>query len=797
MIDHASAAAKPSGTYERMFEATFESRKTYADPFNDVDVDVIFSKDGVSWRVPAFWHGGQKWTIRFAPPAAGEYRYQLQSTDATNSDLNGVEGRVRITAYSGPNELLRHGTLRVSANKRYFEHADGAPFYWLGDTWWTGLSDRLPWDGFKTLTADRKAKGYTAVQLVVGLVPPEELAPVDPGFNNEGGAVWDARFQRINPAYFDHADRRIEHLIDAGLVPVLVGGWRKVLAEMGIGKMRQHWRYIVARYGAYPVVWMAGGEVYDPAPERLVLDERIKPVPGWTELARYIRSIDPYHHPLSIHELPPPFDAPVQDQSLTDFDAIQAGHFGWNSIETEVALLNARYSRTDITKPLVIAEFGYERLGETHFEDMQRAAFWLAMLNGAAGYTYGAAPTFEANTVDKPYQRGGRFSLRTWEEGMLFPGGQQVGMAARLLKQLEWWKFQPRPDWVTPRGTTLLEPKDRSAGTSLGNWTSYFFSKDPAFTTLDWPTGEWQAKRGSARAPYAAGAESGSRVVYVPSFGLRAHYIPPTVLQLDANLLYDIYLWDPVLGTRLPLGAIQYRQAEVLQSLDSARLRSACQWLAHKGRVAEEPGTSTQEICLPKGLDEQQDTVVSVTAPADEDVDVVLRYRDAGTYVAVKYRAAEDQLFLVERKNGVYGDRSAITATGQLSGNVRITAELRGKAAAASVSDGRTRHTSAIIDIESSESGRIGIIRDARATPNTVALEVMRSRSVAYPSVASPKLYDAAGSYRGQAGSAGWPEFSAGNLLLLDAYRPRALPPLFQDWVLVLDGKASPQVSMQ
>ena len=128
----AAASAQPPSTQNRMFEWTFESKKSYADPFNDVEVDVIFTKGSESWRVPTFCADG-KWTVRFAPATPGEYNFHLESTDISNPDLNGHEGRVNITAYTGTNALLRHGMSRVSANKRYFEHADGTPFYWLGD----------------------------------------------------------------------------------------------------------------------------------------------------------------------------------------------------------------------------------------------------------------------------------------------------------------------------------------------------------------------------------------------------------------------------------------------------------------------------------------------------------------------------------------------------------------------------------------------------------------------------------------------------------------------------------------
>ena len=213
------------------FEKTFTSHKSYADPFNEVDLDVIFSKGGENWRVPAFWRGGNQWTVRFAAPTSGTYTYQLESTDKNNPDLNSHQAQVTLTASP-------RGMLRVSSNKRYFEYADGTPFYWLGDTWWTGLSDRLSWDGFRKLTANRKTKGFTVVQIVAGLVPSnEEEAPVDPGFRNEGGAVWDPEFKQINPKYFDAADRRVQLLVDAGIAPAIVGAWHQALGQMGIARM--------------------------------------------------------------------------------------------------------------------------------------------------------------------------------------------------------------------------------------------------------------------------------------------------------------------------------------------------------------------------------------------------------------------------------------------------------------------------------------------------------------------------------------------------------------------------------
>src|ERR1700730_8231108 len=82
----------------RVIEWTIKSHKAYTDPFNDVDLDVIFERDGHAWRVPTFWRGGSRWRVRFGAPAPGRYGYRLESTDKSNPDLNGHSGYVTVKA---------------------------------------------------------------------------------------------------------------------------------------------------------------------------------------------------------------------------------------------------------------------------------------------------------------------------------------------------------------------------------------------------------------------------------------------------------------------------------------------------------------------------------------------------------------------------------------------------------------------------------------------------------------------------------------------------------------------------
>jgi hypothetical protein len=83
---------------------------------------------------------------------------------------------------------------------------------------------------------------------------------------NEGGQPYLAQdMSVVNPKYFDYADRRFKHLADAGIVPAIVGAWGRgdcnSMQKFGAVNIKRHWRYLIARYGAYPVIWILAGEI--------------------------------------------------------------------------------------------------------------------------------------------------------------------------------------------------------------------------------------------------------------------------------------------------------------------------------------------------------------------------------------------------------------------------------------------------------------------------------------------------------------------------------------------------------
>ena len=433
-------------------EWAYTSGKAYIDPFNDVDLDVVVTDpDGQELTVPAFWAGDQTWRVRFAPRQIGQYTYRTVCSDAGNPDLHGQTGALMVARYTGDNPLLRRGFLRVAADRRHLEHADGTPFLWLADTWWMGFTQRLRWPAdFQQLTADRVAKGFSVVQIVAGLYP--DMDWYDERGMNEAGFPWTKDFSRINPAYFDMADLRIAHMVRAGIVPCIVGEWGYFMDFAGQEVLKKHWRYIVARYSAYPVIWCAAGEAMMnyyllKDPQRNTDEWKKGRQAEWSDLVRHIRALDPNKHPITIH--PTQFGRQqVDDPAVLDFEMLQTGHSGFSSLANTLNSLEKSLA-ADPTLPVVIGEVNYEGIMEASREEIQRFIFWTAMLSGAMGHTYGANGIWQVNGRETPYglsPHGSSWGNRPWDEAAALPGSGQLGLAKRLLERYPWQQFQRTPN---------------------------------------------------------------------------------------------------------------------------------------------------------------------------------------------------------------------------------------------------------------------------------------------------------------------------------------------------------------
>lgn len=439
-----------TGFAQQPIEFELTATQHHTDIFNQVEVDVVFTRPGGAlWRVPAFWSGDHHFRVRFAAPEPGEYAWHTESTATDDTGLHGCTGSLRAIPYEGSSALYRHGRLRVTDSRRTLEHADGTPFLWLADTWWTGLTTRLDWPaGFRRLAEDRVRKGFNVIQIVAGPLP-DFCATMDtwnPQQANEAGWPWETDFARINASFYDLADLRLAFLVEQGLMPCIVGMWGYYLPFMGAQRCRQHWRNLVARYGAYPVTWCLAGECTMPTYERAgqpagERDSSLQKT-GWTEVARYVRQLDPYHNLVTVHPQNSARQS-LEDESLLDFDMLQTGHSGYQSLPHSAAAMQAAVTWKP-RMPVLNSEVNYEGIMGGSKDEVQRFLFWTSLLQGACGHSYGAQGIWGMNSRSAPYQgTTGSWGEGCWQDVMHYPGSAHVGIGATILRRYLWWRLQP------------------------------------------------------------------------------------------------------------------------------------------------------------------------------------------------------------------------------------------------------------------------------------------------------------------------------------------------------------------
>jgi len=501
------------GRTAQLLQWEYHSNKFYSDPFNDIELDILLtSPEGKIWKIPTFWVEEQRWAVRFIPKEIGTYKVQTHCSDTKNSSLHDLHDTLSIIQ----GDLSSINNLNISSNHKYLKKNQKSPFFWLADTWWMALSKRLSYpDDFKSLVSRRKAQGFNVIMLVAGLFP--DMESFDERGSNEKGFPWEAEYTRINPAYFDKADERISYLVESGLIPCILGSWGYYLQALGEKKMKQHWRYIIARWGAYNVVWTIAGEATMPY---YLSKQRTKDMyalhEGWTHVARYIKQIEPFGNLITIHPTEIGREQ-IQEPSLLDFNLIQAGHHGYESVSNCIRLIRQERDKKPLM-PLIVGEVNYEGIQKDIHASVVRLTFWSAILSGAKGFSYGANGIWQVNTKRNPFgasPHGTTWGNTPWEEAYLYQGATQIGYAKKLLEEYEWWLLEPQEEWLLPQGKLLDANKPSIAGIPGKLCIIYFY-----------------------RASYY--------------WWNRPKY---TLSQLENSVTYEALFWDPRTNQKYPISS--------------------------------------------------------------------------------------------------------------------------------------------------------------------------------------------------------------------------------------------------
>lgn len=359
----------------------------------------------------------------------------------TRRDVLALAGTVRLGAAA-----VHHGDLRVSANRRFLQHRDGTPFFYLGDTAWE-LFHRLNRGEAERYLENRREKGFTVIQAVVlaeldGLDTPNPYGE-RPLENNDP--------TRPREAYFQHVDWIVRKAEEKGLVTgmlptwgnkVVKGSWEQTAPvifhpENALG----YGRWMGRRYrDAKNLIWILGGDRNPQGVE-----------PVWRAMARGLREGDGGRHLMTFHPNGRNSSATLlHNEPWLDFNMMQSGH---NQRDRRVDLLiDQDYARTPV-KPCMDGEPRYENhpvdwkpqeQGWFDDYDVRQAAYW-ALFAGAHGHTYGCHDIWQMRTKEREPVG---FARGTWTDALDLPGARQMGHVRRLMESRPMLERVPDQRWL-------------------------------------------------------------------------------------------------------------------------------------------------------------------------------------------------------------------------------------------------------------------------------------------------------------------------------------------------------------
>lgn len=393
-----------------------------------------------------FWDGGQSWIARFKLPLPGEWRYRVEAPGFVQHGTTGSYLCSPAAKDSRPDLSPIRVNRQGPRKGRYFLRASGAPFLWIGDTWWNWTKEKIRFSSFQTLVDDRAAKGFNVGQL---FIPGNAFSP--------SASLHSDNYETIDTDHAKAVDRMLGYANSKGIAVMVVPWWTKgrsdLDSEIGRDQMKRWWRYVVHRWAAYDVIWCLAGE-YNAA------NYGGLPLSFWKELGELVQSEDLYQHMISIHNTPPThaggLAAPqwhtgevLHREAWMAFNQTQTAHGRWRNEMVPIVIRDAYQKRP--AKPIVDTDPWFEFIPEAATAHDVRFAAWSALLSGAAGHTYGGGHIWRAYLPEAPEDP---FSVwpydPSFEDDTLdYAGARSMAVLAKFMLSLDWWRLEPRPELIT------------------------------------------------------------------------------------------------------------------------------------------------------------------------------------------------------------------------------------------------------------------------------------------------------------------------------------------------------------
>ena len=470
----------------RVVELSFESEKTYADPFGDVTLDLLLFGNGRLYTIPGFWDGGNTWRVRFVCPAVGAWQCKTVCSDTDNAALHGRTAAVDCNAYSGDLAVYQHGFVTTRYGEKYLTYEDGTPFFYLGDTHWNFGTE--PMNVVSAVCAKRAEQGFTVWQSEPNgdFGADYDLTDGVTQKDIHGLRELDARYAVVAENGLVHANAEFFFPPSMNSLIANNGGYSdKAVTGRVLGKKTTAYeisdqakaylevlsRYWVARFGAYPVIWTLGQEVdddfYDAEYNKGEWNSLNQP---YKLAAEYVAKYDPYDQPITAHQESTgntvAYGNGAGTGELHMIYYLNGAPSAFRKVPAHT-MYAAQWSppltkRDDFVssrdywfngqgKPVVNYEGRYCYYWTKDFG--ARMQGWSAFLNGMYGYGWGGQGTwyYTERFNPEPASNDGVDTVTAeekvtmhWQDAMEYASADQAGYMRRFFEGIEWYRLIPR-----------------------------------------------------------------------------------------------------------------------------------------------------------------------------------------------------------------------------------------------------------------------------------------------------------------------------------------------------------------
>ncbi len=397
---------------EITFELTAQEAAAHPNPYRTVSIEGEFRSPRYrTFRVSAFWDGGNRFVLRFTPMDPGNWIFRLTSNIKR---FDGQELQFAATESKSPGFLK-------AANVHHWAYTDDnvhSPHLWMGDTLMT-----FPWIErplFEQMVNARAAQKFNHIRGAVLSKPGEPQRAF-------------ASADQPEVAAFRELDSRIHYLNAKGMIADLVLAWTpdQFATLFPSWEQRERYlRYVVARYGALDVTWQLAAEFEKADRSRILL----------RELGQALKKLDVYGHPRSTGALET--SAPLLGDGWMDYVAYGTGDDQLGSIEHQldaVPFVNLRFASED------------SGAGRADPQDVDTDAFRRRLWNSTMDGQY---PTF-SNTGTS-----GTGKLPVDAKYLDSPGAKQMSVWFDFFSRTRHWELEPYFEVDGGRAVALERPRE-------------------------------------------------------------------------------------------------------------------------------------------------------------------------------------------------------------------------------------------------------------------------------------------------------------------------------------------------